>query len=146
MLVRTAEARWLGDVKTGKGRVKLGSDVFDGDFTLGSRFESAPGTNSEELLGAAQASCFNIALAKNLEQLGFAVQAIDTRASVSIDKVNNESKITSIEYNTEAKVMPHIDEVMLREQAELAVNHCPVSEALSGVSVIVNARRMMMAA
>jgi osmotically inducible protein OsmC len=146
MEVRTAETQWLGDSKNGRGRVKFGSDELEKSYSVESRFENMPGTNPEELLGATQAACFNIELAGLLEQEGYAVQAIHTIASMSIDNIGQKNKITSMEIDTEAKVLPHIDTVILREQAELAKNHCPAPFALSGVDVKLSARRMLMAA
>lgn len=146
MIVRTAEAWWLGDGKAGKGKVKFGSFEPEYEYSLDSRFEDTPGVKSEEVIGAEQARCFNIELAKNLEQSGFNVQAIDTLARVSIDMVDGKEKIISLELDADTKVMPHIDEVILREHAEVAKHHCPVSPALSGVEVSVKTRRMDYAA
>jgi len=146
MVVRTAEARWLGDVKTGVGKIKLGSESDDGAYSPDLRFKGAPGSNEEEIVGASQASCFNMALAKSLEKEGFAVQAIDTVASVSIDTIGQRNRISSIQLDTEVMVVPHIDDVILREQAELANHHCPASGAITGIEVSVRSRRMLMSA
>jgi osmotically inducible protein OsmC len=134
MIVRTAEAVWEGD-KKGKGTVKLGSGYFEGNYSFGSRFEHAAGTNPEELIGAAHAGCFSMAFALALGQKGYKVNHIHTVAKVSIDKVGAEGyKILSSELDTECDV-PGIDEKTCREIAELAKKNCPVSQALTGVDI-----------
>ena len=109
MAVRTAEALWEGNLKKGKGSVKLGSGVFEGKYSFGSRFEKAPGTNPEELIGAAHAGCFSMALSMILELAGYTAESIHTTARVSLDKVGEGFKITSIVLDTEGRV-PGIDE------------------------------------
>ena len=132
--------------KTARGKVKLGNDAFESNYSFGSTFENLPGTNPEEQLGASQAACFNMNLAGLLEKVGYAVQAIHTIARITVDKIDKDYKITSMELESETKVMPHIDEVILREQAEVALHHCPVLPTLSGVDIKLVTRRMLMAA
>ena len=139
MPVRTAEARWEGNLKNGKGRVKLGSGVFEGSYSFGSRFEKAPGTNPEELIGAAHAGCFSMALSMILGLAGFTPDSIHTTARVTIDKVGDGFKITTIELETEGKV-PGIDEKTFKEKAEAAKIGCPVSMALTGVEITLKSR------
>jgi len=139
MAVRTAEAWWEGNLKKGKGRVKLGSGIFEGNYSFGSRFEKAPGTNPEELIGAAHAGCFSMALSMILELAGYTADSIHTTARVSIDKVGEGFKITSIVLATEGRV-PGIDEKTFREKAEIAKKGCPVSVALAGVDIKLEAR------
>ncbi len=86
MIVRTSEALWEGNVKKGKGTVKVGSSNIGGSYSFGSRFEHESGTNPEELIGAAHAGCFNMALAMMLEQSGYSVDHLHTIAKVGIDK------------------------------------------------------------
>jgi lipoyl-dependent peroxiredoxin len=139
MPVRTAEARWEGNLKKGKGSVKLGSGAFEGKYSFGSRFEKAPGTNPEELIGAAHAGCFSMALSMILELAGYTADSIHTTARVSIDKVGEGFKITSIALETEGRV-PGIDEKTFKEKAEVAKKGCPVSVALASVDIKLEAR------
>jgi osmotically inducible protein OsmC len=145
MPVRTAEALWKGDIKKGKGTMKLGSGAFEGSYSFGSRFEREKGTNPEELIGAAHAGCFSMALSLILGLSGYTVESIHTVARVSIDKVGEGFKITSIDLETEGKV-PGIDERTFREKAEAAKKGCPVSMALAGVEIKLQARLMKLAA
>ncbi len=139
MAIRTAEARWEGNLKKGKGTIKLGSGVFVGNYSFGSRFEKVPGTNPEELIGAAHAGCFSMALSMILELAGFTADSIQTTARVSIDKVGDGFKITTIELETEGSV-PGIDEKTFNEKAEAAKKGCPVSMALAGVEITLKSR------
>jgi len=145
MLVRTAEAFWEGNLKKGKGKVKLGSGMFEGNYSFGTRFEQAPGTNPEELIGAAHAGCFSMALSGVLEQAGYKVDNIHTVAKVYLDKVGEGFRITKIELDTEGKV-PGIDERTFMEKAEAAKKGCPVSMALAGVEIKLLARLAKLAA
>jgi osmotically inducible protein OsmC len=139
MLIRTAEALWEGNLKKGKGLVRLGSGYFEGTYSVGSRFEHADGTNPEELIGAAHAGCFSMALSMMLEQSGYTAEHIHTTAKVHIDKDGAGYKITTIELDTEGKV-PGCDESTFREKAELAKMNCPVSKALAGVEIRLQSR------
>lgn len=139
MIVRTSEALWKGDTKSGKGAVKIGSRSYEESYSFGSRFEHASGTNPEELLGAAHAACFSMALALMLGQKGYRVNDIHTVAKVSMDKVGEGFKIQTIELNTESDV-PGIDEKTYRDIAEQAKRNCPVSLALTGVDIKLVAR------
>jgi lipoyl-dependent peroxiredoxin len=145
MPIRTSEAMWEGNLIKGKGKMKLGSGVFEGGYSFGSRFENAPGTNPEELIGAAHAGCFSMALSMILDQAGYKVEQIHTIAKVHIDKVGEGFKITTIELETEGKV-PGIDERTFREKAETAKKGCPVSMALTGVDIRLEARLVKLAA
>ena len=139
MPIRKAEAIWEGNFKKGKGRMKFGSGAFEGGYSVASRFEQGPGTNPEELLGAAHAGCFSMALSLFLETAGYAPESIRTVARVHIDKVGEGFKITTIELETEGRV-PGIDEKVFREKAELAKKGCPVSMALTGVEIKLQAK------
>jgi osmotically inducible protein OsmC len=139
MLVRKATAVWEGGLKNGRGTMRLASGAFVGRYSFASRFEQGPGTNPEELIGAAHAGCFSMALSLVLEQAGYKPERIDTTARVSIDKVPEGFKITTIELETEARV-PGIDEKTFREKAEAAKRGCPVSAALTGVEIRLRAR------
>jgi len=145
MIVRTSEALWEGNIKKGKGTIKVGSGSMSGNYSFGSRFENGVGTNPEELIGAAHAGCFNMALTMVLEQSGYNVDHIHTIAKVSIDKVGEGYKITNIELDTEGMV-PGCDEKTFLEKAELAKKNCPVSMALKGVGIVLRSRLMKAAA
>ena len=134
MPVRRAEAVWEGTLKDGHGKIRLGSGAFEGTYSFGTRFESAPGTNPEELIGAAHAGCFSMALSAALSRNGFAPRRIATTADVALDKVGDGFKITSILLKTSAEV-PGIDETKFREFAEGAKKGCPVSQALAGTDI-----------
>ena len=134
MKTRKGEAVWLGGLKDGNGTVKLGSGAFQGQYSFGSRFEDGRGTNPEELIGAAHAGCFSMALAAGLEQAGHKPQSIHTVAGVTIEQAGEGFKIGTIELVTEGRV-PGIDEAAFRKQAEGAAKNCPVSKALAGVQI-----------
>jgi osmotically inducible protein OsmC len=134
MPVRKAEAVWEGNLMKGKGTMKLGSGSFEGSYSFASRFESGAGTNPEELIGAAHAGCFSMALSLFLEKAGFTPERIHTDAKVHIDKVGEGFKITTIELETQAKV-PGIDEKKFQELAEATKKGCPVSVALAGTEI-----------
>jgi len=139
MLVRKSTAVWKGSLKTGKGTMKLGSGAYEGKYSFASRFETGPGTNPEELIGAAHAGCFSMALSLVLEQSGYKPERINTTARVTVDKVPEGFKITTIELETEGTV-PGIDEKTFLEKAEAAKKGCPVSMALTGVEIRLRAR------
>ncbi len=138
MAKRTANAVWEGTLREGKGTVKLGSGAFTGQYSFASRFEEGTGTNPEELIGAAHAGCFSMALAAGLTKGGFKPTRISTKANVSLEKVGEGFKITTIELNTEGEV-PGIDEKTFLEQADTAKKNCPVSQALAGTEITLNA-------
>ncbi len=139
MPVRTAHAKWEGKLKDGRGKMKLGSGAFEGNYSFGSRFEEAAGTNPEELIGAAHAGCFSMAFSLFLEKGGYSANTIETDAKVHIEKVGEGFKITRIELETEADI-PDIDEKTFQEQAEAAKEKCPVSQALAGIEIKLTAR------
>lgn len=139
MTTRTASAVWEGKLRDGRGTMKVGSGVFEGPFSFLSRFENAKGTNPEELIGAAEAGCFSMALAFNLERAGHPAKSISTIATVKLEPGAGGFKITSIDLKAEADV-PGIDEAKLREQAELTKKSCPVSIALAGTQITVDAK------
>jgi osmotically inducible protein OsmC len=139
MPTRNAEARWQGDLKSGTGTMKLGSGAYEGRYSFASRFESGTGTNPEELIGAAHAGCFSMALTGALNKAGFQPRQVHTVAKVHLEKQGEGFAITAIDLETEADV-PGIDEATFRQQAEAAKSGCPVSKALVGVSIRLNAR------
>lgn len=138
MPVRKAQARWDGPLQKGKGSMKFGSGAFDGAYSFASRFEEGTGTNPEELIGAAHAGCFSMAFSGVLGRAGFEPEHIETRARVHLDKQESGFSITRIELHTEGRV-PDIDEQTFRQHAEDAKKNCPVSRALQGVKIEVDA-------
>lgn len=139
MPVRSASALWEGDLKSGKGSMKLGSGAFEGKYSFGTRFEEAPGTNPEELIGAAHAGCYSMAFSAMLGGAGFTPKSIKTSARVHIEKVGEGFAITRIQLATEANI-PGIDEAKFKEVAEAAKKGCPVSKALAGVQIELDAK------
>jgi lipoyl-dependent peroxiredoxin len=139
MPVRQAKAVWEGGLKDGQGRMALGSGAYEGPYSFGSRFEDAGGTNPEELIGAAHAGCFSMALSAGLGRAGFSPRRVATGAKVHLEKVGEGFKITHIELDTEAEI-PGIDEATFQEHARKAKEGCPVSQALGGVDISLNAR------
>ncbi len=139
MATRTGSAVWEGTLKEGKGNLKLGSGAFEGAYSFASRFEEGKGTNPEELLGAAEAACFSMALSVGLEKAGFKANRISTSASVKLEKVGEAFKITTIDLATEADV-PQIEQAKFQETAEQTKKNCPVSVALSGTEIRLTAR------
>ena len=134
MPVRNAEARWEGKIQEGKGTMRLGSGAFEGRYSFKSRFEEGPGTNPEELIGAAHAGCFSMALSLLLGDAGYTPDSIETKARVHIEKVEKGFKITRIDLETQAQV-PGIGEDEFERKAEDAKKGCPVSQALTGVDI-----------
>ena len=139
MPTRKAEAEWKGSLKDGGGTVKLGSGAFQGSYSFASRFENGKGTNPEELIGAAHAGCFSMALSAGLGRAGFQPKRVHTNASVTIDKVGDAFEITKIELDCEAEV-PNIDDAKFQEQAKAAKEGCPVSKALKATKIELRAR------
>jgi osmotically inducible protein OsmC len=136
MSIRNAEAVWTGTLKEGAGALKLGSGAFEGSYTWASRFDEAPGTNPEELIGAAHAGCYSMFLSALLTKAGYLPTRIQTTAKVHLEA---GPAITLIELVTLAEV-PGLDEKTFQEQAEAAKKNCPVSKALASVEVRLSAR------
>lgn len=132
MPTRKSQAIWEGSLKEGKGKMVLGSGVFEGKYSFGSRFEEEPGTNPEELIAAAHAGCFTMFLSSLLTDAGFTPRKITTTAKVSL---SSGPEISKIELETEADV-PGISEKVFQEQAQIAKKNCPISKALSAVPEI----------
>lgn len=139
MAVRKSDAVWEGTLNKGKGTMKLGSGAFEGAYTYASRFEEGPGTNPEELIGAAHAGCFSMFLAAVLGKAGYSPTRIHTIATVHLGTVDGAPTITTIELNTEAQV-PDLDEETFLQEAENSKKGCPVSKALAGVDIKLNAK------
>ncbi len=136
MPVRSAKAEWKGTLKEGSGTMALSSGAYQGPFTYASRFEDGPGTNPEELIGAAHAGCFSMFLSALLTNAGYTPARIQTTARVTIAA---GPTITMIELDTEAEV-PNLDDATFQEKAAAAKAGCPVSKALASVDIKLNAR------
>lgn len=139
MAVRTAEAEWIGNLREGNGTVKTGSGLVEVGYSFVSRFESGDDSNPEELIGAAHAGCFSMALSAGLEKAGYKPERVHTVARVHLDKDDGGFSITRIELETLGEVTG-IDDEAFQEQAEAAKDNCPVSRALTGVEISLSAR------
>lgn len=135
---RKATARWTGDLRSGTGTVRLGSGVLETPYTFKTRFEDAPGTNPEELLGAAHAACFTMALSAQLARGGHIPRRVDTEAVVHLDKVGDGSVITRIDLITRGDV-PGVSEAEFKRLAEETKIGCIISKALAAVPMTVQA-------
>jgi osmotically inducible protein OsmC len=135
---RKASARWTGDLRAGTGTIRLGSGVFEGPYSFSSRFENAPATNPEELLGAAHAGCFSMALSAQLAKNGHVPRRVDTEAVVHLDKVGQGSVITRIDLITRGEV-PGVSEAEFQRLAEETKVTCIISKALASVPMTVQA-------
>ncbi|MGD8425981.1 MAG: OsmC family protein [Balneolaceae bacterium] len=138
MPTRKAEATWNGDLKNGKGQMSFGNGAYEGAYSFKSRFEEGTGTNPEELIGAAHAGCYSMALSAALAESGFIPESVTTNSKVKLEIVDGDPAITTIELTVKAQV-PDIDEDTFMEHAEGAKKNCPVSKALSGVNIILHA-------
>lgn len=139
MAIRKAQAVWQGTLKEGQGSMKFGSGAFEGAYSFASRFEEGAGTNPEELIGAAHAGCFSMALSASLERAGFPARSVETQAKVHLNKVEGAFRITRIELSCNAQV-PGIPAEQFAGIAEAAKAGCPVSAALAGVQIDLDAR------
>ena len=139
MAIRTGTAIWKGNLKTGHGKMNLESGTFEGNYSFSSRFEDGKGTNPEELIGAAHAGCFSMALSHGLAEAGYIPDEISTVAHVKLEKDEDGFKITKIILNTKGKVADISKEDFLK-YAEEAKAGCPVSRALKAIDIELNAK------
>jgi lipoyl-dependent peroxiredoxin len=139
MPARTATARWEGGLRDGKGSMRLGGGAFEGQYSFSSRFEDGVGTNPEELIAAAHAGCFSMALSAGLEKAGYTANSVDTTANVHLSPADGGFRISRIELSCIADV-PGIDDAAFAEQAEGAKENCPVSKALAAVDIALEAK------
>lgn len=140
MTINTASAQWQGDLPTGKGEVSLGNGAFKGEFSFKSRFEDGKGTNPEEFIAAAHASCFSMAFSHGLASAGFTPKSVATKASVALAKDATGFAISEITLDCDADV-PGITEAKFYEIGNAAKAGCPISKALASVPTItLNAR------
>lgn len=136
MAKRTATARWHGTVQDGDGRIALGQGAWEGPYSYKSRFEDGDGTNPEELVAAAHAGCFTMAVATALATRNYTAESLETSAHVHLRFGEKGAEIPKIELTLRGRV-PDIEQEEFAELAEAAKRHCPVSKALAGVGEIV---------
>jgi osmotically inducible protein OsmC len=134
MAIRTAYADWRGNLAEGSGHMRLKSETFEGPYDFRSRMGDGKGTSPEELLGAAHAGCYSMALSLQLTKAGFDVRSIETTANVHFGESNGEWTIQRIDLETEASVTG-ISEADFKQHAETAKSNCPLSRALASVSI-----------
>ena len=139
MPTRRASASWEGGLKGGKGHFDGESGAIRGSYSFGSRFGDDRGTNPEELLAAAEAACFSMALSGGLEKNGTPATRVQTAASCTVEKVGEGFKITTMKLDVTADV-PNVDDAKFQEIAQATKKGCPVSVALAGVDIQLTAK------
>lgn len=139
MPARTASAVWMGDLKSGKGSMRLGSGAYEGQFSFASRFEEGTGTNPEELAGAAHAGCFSMAFSNELSKAGFVPTRVATTAKVHLEQGAGGFAISHIDLVCEAQV-PRIDPAKFQEIAAAAKKGCPISKLFTGAQINLEAK------
>lgn len=138
MPIRSAEAEWKGNLTDGSGTLKLGSGAFEGPYSFASRFQDGEAaTNPEELIGAAHAGCFTMALDAALTRAGYTPTRLRTSAQVRLEKIGEAFSITRITLELEGEV-PNLSDEDFRQFATDAKNNCPVSKALAGTEIELN--------
>ena len=138
MPTRTSDAEWHGNLREGRGHMRFGGGAYDGEYTWASRFSDGGGTNPEELIAAAHAGCYSMALSADLTDAGFKPAIIRTSAELHLDTVDGKPTITLIELTVGAKV-PGIDNAKFQEIAKATKLGCPVSRALGAVEITLDA-------
>lgn len=139
MPTRTGSAVWNGSLEQGSGKLTIGEGLFEGAYSAKSRFEEGEGTNPDELLAAAHAACFSMALAHALAQGGHTPKSVTTTAKVNLEKVEEGFEIATIELDTEVDA-PDLDQQAFLDYAMDAKANCPVSKALAGPEIKLNAK------
>ena len=140
MTTSRASAVWEGKLRDGRGNFKSASGTFKGDYSFRTRFEGAPGSTPEELIAAAHAACFSMALSGDLDKAGTPATRIETEAECTVEKVGDGFKITTMDLRVRGKV-PGINQAKFQQAAEGTKNGCPVSGALKGnVQIKVDAK------
>ncbi|MBO6794483.1 MAG: OsmC family protein [Balneolaceae bacterium] len=135
---RNAEAKWNGDLKNGNGNLKLGSGMFEGAYTFVSRFENGDGTNPEELIAAAHAGCYSMALSNELAKAGHDTKSVDTKATITLEMIDGAPTISKIKLSATATV-PGLGDEDFQKIAEATKEACPVSRALN-TQIILDAK------
>jgi lipoyl-dependent peroxiredoxin len=136
MTVRNGSAEWRGDLESGSGTVTVGDGVFEGAYSFQSRFAEGEGTNPEQLIAAAHAGCFTMALSSILSAAGHAPESVRTNARVQLRNIDGAPTLTRIDLDTEGHVAG-VDEQQFKRYADEAKATCPVSRALAGIPEIV---------
>ena len=139
MPARKADARWEGSLQQGSGTMRLGGGAYEGPYTFKSRFEEGDGTNPEELVAAAHAGCFSMALSGALGRAGHEPRSVATTASVHLNKTEAGFRVQKIDLVTEADV-PGMDDAAFQEVARTAKENCPISVLLSSVEITLDAK------
>src|SRR3954447_8024373 len=139
MPTRTAQAEWSGNLARGNGKMSLGSGAFEGSYSFASRFESGDGTNPAELIAAAHADCFSMALAAVLSADDHVPDSVETKAEVTIETVEGNPTITRSELSTEVKV-DGLDDAEFQKYADQAKSGCAVSRALGAIEIGLEAK------
>ncbi len=138
MPVRTSKAQWEGSIQEGKGTMQLGGGAWEGPYSFSSRFEEGSGTNPEELIAAAHAGCFSMALSGALGRAGHKPERVSTSAAVHLSKTDAGFRIQRIDLTTEA-VVPGLDDEAFQEIAKGAKEGCPVSVVLAAAEITLDA-------
>jgi lipoyl-dependent peroxiredoxin len=136
---RSSQAVWDGDLQSGRGTMKIGSGAWEGPYSFKSRFEDGAGTNPEELIAAAHAGCYSMALSAALTKAGNPPKRVETKAKVDLRKEADGFRIAKIHLSTSASVNG-IDNTKFQEIAEQAKKNCPVSKVLSGAEISLDAK------
>jgi osmotically inducible protein OsmC len=139
MARRTSEAQWEGTLKDGKGRFWTESGEVSGVYSFSTRFEEQEGSNPEELIGAALASCFSMKLAGDVERAGHKPESVRTVAAVRLDEGESGYAITGVDLDTEARI-PGIDPAEFEKIAQSAKDTCPVGKALAAIPITLRGR------
>lgn len=139
MPVRSADARWEGSLQAGKGTMRLAGGAYEGPYSFSSRFEDGSGTNPEELIAAAHAGCFSMALSGGLGRAGHEPVSVQTTAKVHLEKSDAGFGISRIDLVTEAEV-PGMSEDDFQQAAETAKQNCPVSKLLAAAEITLEAK------
>jgi osmotically inducible protein OsmC len=142
MPAREANAVWNGTLKEGQGTMRMGGGAYEGPYSFSSRFEEGKGTNPEELIAAAHAGCFSMALSGVLTRGGFLPKKIESTARVHLGKMGEGMGITRIELSTRGEV-PGIDQAKFQQAAEDAKKNCPVSKALSATEIVLTEAKLL---
>jgi len=132
---RRANAVWNGSLTEGNGTMRMASGAYEGPYSFQSRFEEGDGTNPEELIAAAHAGCFSMALSAELGKAGVTPESVDTEAIVHLDEVDDGFAIKRVDLQTRVTA-PGLEEATFQQAAEAAKKGCPVSQALAAVETI----------
>jgi osmotically inducible protein OsmC len=138
MPTRSADATWTGNLPNGSGAMRLESGAYEGDYSFRSRFEDGEGSNPEELIAAAHAGCYSMALSNVLAEAGHEPESVNTTADVTLRMVEEDPAITEIHLTTEASV-PGLDADTFQKHAAAVKEDCPVSKALAGTEITLDA-------